>query len=174
MHGTRKWVLASLAGALFVLQPLAAAGDDISGLITSTRIIRADSRLVGDVTCMVTGAPCIQFGAPRIALRLNGFTISGQGDPSNACSGAFTAGEQGINSGAQADVEVRGPGVVRNFRSDGVLFNGSVGGKVEGITVTTNCQSGIRVTATSSRITVASNISVRNGATSAGLACGGI
>lgn len=171
---TRKWVLFSLAAVVLALQPLSAAAEDISGLITSTRIIRDDSRLVGDVTCMVTGAPCIQFGAPRITLRLNGFSITGQGDPTSACSGAFTAGEQGINSGNQADVEIRGPGIVRNFRSDGVLFNGSVGGKVEGITVTTNCQSGIRVTATSSRITVAANISVRNGAASAGLACGGI
>lgn len=174
MHRTRMRVLGSLACAICLLQPLAAAGEDISGLITSTRIIRSDSRLVGDVTCMVAGAPCIQFGAPRISLRLSGFTMSGQGDPTNACSGAITAGEQGINSGGQADVEVRGPGVVRNFRSDGVLFNGSLGGKVEGITVTTNCQSGIRVTATSSRITIAANISVRNGATAAGAACGGI
>ena len=174
MRRTGIWVLAGFVGALFVLQPVAAAGEDISGLITSTRIIRADSRLVGDVTCMVTGAPCIQFGAPRIGLRLNGFTITGQGDPSNACSGAFTAGEQGIHTGNQAEIEVRGPGVVRNFRSDGVLFAGSVGGRVEGITVTTNCQSGIRVMPNSSRITIASNISVRNGASSAGLACGGI
>jgi hypothetical protein len=123
---------------------------------------------------MVTGAPCIQFGAPRISLRLNGFTITGQADPTSGCSGALTAGEQGINTGNQADIEIRGPGVVRNFRSDGVLFAGSVGGKVEGITVTTNCQSGIRVMANSSRIAIASNISVRNGATNAGAACGGI
>ena len=174
MHRTRNRVVPCLAVALFALLPLSAAGEDITGLITSTRIIRADSRLVGDVTCMVPGAPCIQFGAPRISLRLNGFTMTGQGDPTNACSGAITAGEQGINSGGQADVEVRGPGVVRNFRSDGVLFNGSLGGKVENITTTTNCQSGIRVTATSSRVTIASNISVRNGATAAGAACGGI
>jgi len=121
--GTTKWVLASFAGAVLALQPVAAAAEDISGLITSTRIIREDSRLVGNVTCMVTGAPCITFGAPRISLRLNGFMMTGQGDPNNACSGAITANEQGINSGGQADVEVRGPGVVRNFRSDGVLFH---------------------------------------------------
>ena len=174
MHRIRMWVLGSLAGAVFLLQPLTAAAEDISGLITSTRTIREDSRLVGNVTCMVTGAPCITFGAPRISLRLNGFMMTGQGDPNNACSGAITANEQGINSGGQADVELRGPGVVRNFRSDGVLFNGSVGGRVEGITSTTNCQSGIRVTATSSRITIAANISVRNGASAAGAACGGI
>ena len=174
MHGVRKWFLIGLGGAVLALLPLAAAAEDITGLITSTRIIRDNSRLIGDVTCIVPGAPCIQFGAPRISLRLNGFTMTGQGDPNNACSGAITAGEQGINSGGQADVEVRGPGVVRNFRSDGVLFNGSLGGKVESITTTTNCQSGIRVTATSSRVTITGNISVRNGSTAAGAACGGI
>ena len=69
-------------------------------------------------------------------------------------------------------MEVRGPGIVQRFRADGVLFVGSIGGKVEGITATTNCQSGIRVAATASRITITSNVSVRNGTPTA--PCGGI
>ena len=61
--------------------------EDISGFITTTRTIRDNSRLVGDVTCTVTGAPCITFGASHIDLRLNGFTITGQADPTTACNG---------------------------------------------------------------------------------------
>src|SRR5207342_3743060 len=88
-----------------------ALAEDISGFITTTRTIRDNSRLVGDVTCTVTGAPCIQFAAGHIELRLNGFTITGPADPNTACGGTTsTATETGIHSGAQTDVEIRGPG----------------------------------------------------------------
>ncbi len=169
---TSMWVLASLVGTILVLAPSSAYAEDLSGLISTTRVIREDSRLVGNVTCTVTGAPCISFGAPRISLRLNGFMMTGQADPTSGCSGVIQGGEQGISSNSQTDVEVRGPGVVQRFRADGILFVGTLVGKVEGVTVTTNCQSGIRVTATASRISLASNIAVRNGAT--GAPCGGI
>ena len=120
---------------------------DISGFISSTRTIREDSRLVGDVTCTVNGAPC---------------------------NGASTAGEVGINTNSQSDVGVRGPGVVQRFRADGILFVGTLLGRVDGVTTTTNCMSGIRVNPTSSRITLEANVSVRNGSTQPGLSCGGI
>jgi hypothetical protein len=172
---TTRMRIASVAGVLVLLSAGAVLAEDLSGPITTTRIIRESSRLVGDVTCTVTGAPCIQFGASHIDLRLNGFTISGQADPTTACGGTTsTATETGIHSGAQTDVEIRGPGIVQRFRGDGILFNGTLLGKVEGVTTTTNCMSGIRVAATSSRITVGSNVSVRNGSAAAGLACGGI
>jgi len=175
MRRTRKWALAGLAATLLFLPTAPASAEDINGLIATTRIIRENSRLVGNVTCTVTGAPCISFGAPRITLLLNGFTMVGQADPANACNGTTqVAGEQGISSNNQSDVEIRGPGVVRGFRADGILFAGTLNGKVEGITVTTNCLSGIRVLATSSRISIAGNIAVRNGAASPGLQCGGI
>lgn len=174
MHRAKFWVLASLVGTILVLPTVAASAEDLSGFISSTRIIRENSRLVGDVICTVTGAPCISFGAPRITLSLNGFTITGQADPTNGCSGSVTPGEMGINSSGQTDVEVRGPGVVRQFRADGVFFFGTLLGKVEGITATTNCQSGIRVNPTSSRISIEGNISVRNGNAQPGFACGGI
>jgi len=149
--------------------------EDISGPISTTRMIRDNSRLVGDVTCTVTGAPCIQFAAGHIELRLNGFSITGPADVNTACGGTTaTAAETGINTGAQTDVEIRGPGIVQRFRGDGILFNGTLLGKVEGVTTTTNCMAGIRVTATSSRITLGSNVSVRNGSAVAGLSCGGI
>jgi hypothetical protein len=174
MRATRMRI-ASVAGVLVLLSAGAVLAEDLSGPITTTRIIRESSRLVGDVTCTVTGAPCIQFGASHIDLRLNGFTITGPADPTTACGGTTsTATETGIHSGAQTDVEIRGPGIVQRFRGDGILFNGTLLGKVEGVTTTTNCMSGIRVAATSSRITVGSNVSVRNGSAAPGLACGGI
>src|SRR5262245_34972520 len=172
MEWTKRWAVGALVGTCLFVMPSAASADDLSGVITTTRIITRDSRLVDNVTCMVTGAPCIAFGAPRISLKLNGFMMTGLADPANGCSGAFTANEQGISSAGQQDVEVRGPGVVQRFRADGVLFVGAIGGKVEGITATTNCQSGIRVAATASRVTIAGNISVRNGTPMA--PCGGI
>jgi hypothetical protein len=174
MPRTRCWTVASLVGAALLLSIGVASAEDISGLISTTRTIRENSRLVGDVTCRVTGAPCIQFGSSHIDLRLNGFTMTGQADPITGCNGGMTAGEMGISTNGQSDVEVRGPGVVRQFRSDGIFFMGTLLGKVEGVTTTTNCMSGIRVNATSSRITLGSNVSVRNGNTTAGVSCGGI
>jgi hypothetical protein len=172
MPRTRCWTVASLVGAALLLSIGVASAEDISGLISTTRTIRENSRLVGDVTCRVTGAPCIQFGSSHIDLRLNGFTMTGQADPITGCNGGMTAGEMGISTNGQSDVEVRGPGVVRQFRSDGIFFMGTLLGKVEGVTTTTNCMSGIRVNATSSRITLGSNVSVRNG--NAAASCGGI
>lgn len=163
-----------LVVVVLILASGTAHAEDISGTIVRTLMLSENSRLVGDVTCTVTGAPCIAFGAPSIELRLNGFTITGQADPTTGCSGAFTQGEMGISSNGRNNVEIRGPGVVQRFRSDGVFFIQSVGGKVEGITTTTNCQSGIRVNPTSSRIRVEGNVSVRNGGSAPGLACGGI
>jgi len=171
MRVTNASVLASLIGLTLVL-PATTFAEDISGLVTTTRTIRENSRLVGDVTCTVTGAACISFGASRIELRLNGFTISGQADATTGCGGTFQAGENGITTNGQTDVEIRGPGVVQRFRASGVLFAGTLLGKVEGITSSTNCQSGILVNATSSRITVGANIAVRNGTPQA--SCGGI
>src|SRR5258706_13299064 len=54
-----------------------AAAEDISGTLTVTKVIFEDSQLVGNVTCTMTTTQCIQFGAPNIALRLHGFTITG-------------------------------------------------------------------------------------------------
>jgi hypothetical protein len=166
------WTWPGLVGSALLLSIGVASADDISGLITTTRTIRENSRLVGDVTCMVTGAPCILFGTSHIDLRLNGFTMTGQADATTGCNGTATAGEMGISTNGQSDVEVRGPGVVQRFRADGIFFTGTLLGKVEGVTTTTNCMSGIRVSATSSRIILGSNVAVRNG--NAAASCGGI
>src|SRR5215217_2074596 len=153
MRTKNLWALTLASHITFalVLSAATAFADDISGLITTTRTIRDNSRLVGDVTCTVTGAPCIIFGASHIDLRLNGFTITGQADPTTGCNGTTTAGEHGISSGGQTDVEVRGPGVVQRFRAIGVFFTGTLLGKVEAVTATTNCQAGILINATSSK-----------------------
>jgi hypothetical protein len=172
MRTVRFWTWPGLVGSALLLMIGVASAEDISGLITTTRTIRESSRLVGDVTCTVTGAPCILFGASHIDLRLNGFTMTGQADPTTGCNGTSTAGEMGISTNGQTDVEVRGPGVVQRFRSDGIFFTGTLLGKVESVTTTTNCLSGIRVNPTSSRITLGSNVAVRNGNITA--QCGGI
>lgn len=172
MRKVRVIALAGLVGGALVVGSRVADAEDISGVIVRTLILSENTRLVGDVTCKVTGAPCIAFGAPHIGLSLNGFTITGQADPATGCKGALVTGETGISTNGQNDVGVRGPGVVQRFQADGILFMATVGGQVEGVTVTTNCMSGIRINPTSSQVRVEGNVSVRNGTTVN--PCGGI
>ena len=160
-----------LAGAMFVTAAPAGA-EDIRGIIVRTLVLSEDSRLIGDVTCQVTGAPCIAFGAPNIALNLNGFSITGPNDASAGCKGGNVGTESGISTNGQANVGIRGPGVVQRFQGDGILFNATVKGWVQGVTTSTNCMSGIRIGPTSTSISVESNVAVRNGTPAA--ACGGI
>jgi hypothetical protein len=169
---TRRWiVVAVMVGAVFVRAGTAGA-EDISGTIVKTLTLSEGSRLVGDVTCQVTGAPCIAFGAPNITLTLNGFSITGPNDPVAGCKGTNVGTETGINTNGQANVGIRGPGIVQRFQGDGILFVATVKGWVQGVTTSTNCLSGIRINPASSSISVESNVSVRNG--SAAAACGGI
>ena len=160
-----------VVGALLAMA-VPAGAEDIRGTVVRTLMLSEDSRLVGDVTCQVTGAPCIAFGAPNITLNLNGFTMTGQADPAAGCKGAAVTNEVGISTNGQGNVGIRGPGLVQRFQADGILFMASVKGWVQGVTSTTNCLSGIRVNATSSGISVESNVSVRNG--NAASPCGGI
>jgi hypothetical protein len=71
-----------------------------------------------------------------------------------------------------ARVAVRGPGLVQRFRGDGVFVNGSVDARVELVTASTNCLSGIRIAVTSLGALVQGNTLVRNGSPAA--PCGGI
>jgi hypothetical protein len=162
---------ACLAGGVLLLAS-AARAEDISGVIVRTLMLSENTRLVGNVTCNVTGGPCIAFGAPNIALALNGFTITGQADPITGCKGTAVSTDIGISTNGQSNVGIRGPGVVQRFSADGILFLATVKGWVQNVTTTTNCLSGIRVNPTSSLVSVESNVSVRNGAAAA--ACGGI
>jgi hypothetical protein len=160
----------SVVAALCVCAGIAQA-TDISGTITATLTIMETSRLVDDVTCTVTGAPCIAFGASGLTLDLNGFSVTGQGDPQTACGGSSIGSEVGIMVNAVNNVVIRGPGVVQRFRNIGILLNNSTGSTVTGVTSSTNCASGIMLEGGSGHL-LENNISVRNG--NAGALCGGI
>lgn len=156
--------------ALLVCGPRAQA-TDISGTISTTLTIFEDSELVGDVTCMVAGAPCIAFGAPGIKLRLNGFTITDGANPSSNCASSnFT--EDGIQVNAQHDVAILGPGLVHKFAGLGISLLGSTKVKVEGVTASDNCFSGIFLFGTTDS-DIEKNVSVRNSIGSKGSPCGG-
>ena len=161
-----------IASGAFLMGSGTAAAEDIGGLVVRTLVLSENTRLIADVTCTVTGGPCIAFGAPNIVLNLNGFTITGLADPTAGCRGTAIATDIGISTNGQSNVGVRGPGIVQRFSADGILFMASARGWVQGVTTTTNCMSGIRINPTSSQISVESNVSVRNGAANA--ACGGI
>ena len=148
-----------------------AQATDISGNISTTLTIFEDSELVGDVTCNVAGAPCIAFGAPGIKLRLNGFTITDGANPSSNCASSnFT--EDGIQVNAQHDVAILGPGLVHKFAGLGISLLGSTKVRVEGVTASDNCFSGIFLFNTTDS-DIEKNVSVRNSIGSKGSPCGG-
>jgi hypothetical protein len=164
-------------GAILIslIAPSVAAADRVSGALTRTFVIVEDTDLVGDVTCDVGNAlPCFSFGAANVELRLNGFSITGRGDAVTGCNGGATPGEAGVVTNNMSGVVVRGPGIVRQFRGDGVTVGGSRNARVEGLTLSTNCMSGVRVLATSFGTLIESNVAVRNGSSNPGLLCGGI
>ena len=174
--GTRDWVVFLLlvagagAGATMQGRP-----DTVSGTITRTYTIVADTELTGDVSCDVAqGTPCFSFSVPGVELRLNGFAITGRADATTACGGTPTTGEVGVTTNGQSRVVVRGPGLVQRFRNHGVQVVGSTEARIEGLTVSTNCGSGIFVLASSFNALIEGNTTVRNGSTLAGQACGGI
>lgn len=159
------------AFALVVVCAGTAQAKKISGTISSTMMITEDSQLVADVTCTVSGAPCITIGTSNVALDLNAFSITGQGDPQTACNGGSTPNEVGILVNAQTGVTIRGPGIVQRFRNQGIMLNASSGVRVTGVTMSTNCLSGIIVVGGSLN-ELDGNISIRNGNVSS--PCGGI
>jgi hypothetical protein len=175
MHG-RAWpklaVFVALA-ALFGFGSAPSAADSVSGLITRTYVIVEDTDLTGDVTCDVTGAPCFSFGVSGVHLRLNGFTITGKADSVTACNGgALTAGEGGIATNNMNRVTVNGPGLVQRFRQHGVWVAGSQDARVENLTTSTNCASGVFIAANSFGTLVEGVTTVRNGTATA--PCGGV
>ena len=160
-----------------------AAAEDLGGIIAVTKIIVEDSRLVGDVTCNMTTTPCIQFGAPNIALRLNGFTITGPANPDdtttcNPTSGAPTS--DGISNGtsaanSQPGVQIIGPGMVQKFRRHGILIVGAAGVStnvtVKHVTSHHNCFSGLLTNGMTDSV-MEGIVSVRNAVNSGGASCG--
>jgi parallel beta-helix repeat protein len=165
--------LAASALVLFAGVGIATA-EDIEGTIAVTKTLYGDSRLVGDVTCTTTDTPCIDFGASHIKLRLNGFTITGPGDPDNPSPGfcratggppATEAGD-GIRISNQTHGQILGPGMVQKFRRHGILIIGTIGidtkAKVKHVTSHHNCFSGLLTFGVSDSV-IEENVSVRNG-----------
>ena len=147
---------------------------DIGGTISTTLTITENSQLVDDVTCTVTGAPCIAIAASNVTLELNGFTMTGQADARTACvGGAPTFSENGVDVESQTGggIAIRGPGLVQRFRGPGIFLLQSTGVTVTGVTLSTNCFSGILIVGGSGH-EISGNSSVRNGNPVA--PCGGI
>ena len=163
------WLVAFPAALFFCA--VGAHATDIGGSISTTLAITQNSQLVDDVTCSVTGAPCIAITAPNVTLNLNGFTMTGQADSQKPCTGAPVAGEEGIEVNTQTGVSILGPGLIRQFRAPGIRLITTTGVTVTGVTTSTNCMSGILVNAGSSN-ELDNNVSIRNGVPTGG--CGGI
>ena len=163
----------ALAGILMIasLGVGVAHAEDISGNITATKMIFEDSQLTGDVTCTVTGAPCIQFAADDIALKLNRFSMTGLADATTGCGGTAVPNESGIDTNGRHSVEVEGPGLVRQFRFSGIHLVGSTKAKVKRVTVSTNCFAGMSLFGSSDN-DIEENVMVQNGNIPNG--CGGI
>ncbi len=161
-----------------------AEAEDISGVLSVTKVIVEDSQLVGDVTCTMTTSPCIQFGAPNIALRLNGHIITGPANPDDTTTCQPASGPppaDGIANGtsaatSQPGVQIIGPGMVQKFRRHGILIFGAAGVStnvtVKNVTSNHNCFSGLLTNGmTDSRID--NVVSIGNAANSGSAPCGG-
>ncbi len=177
------------ASVVFVLMCVCAcaavaAAEDISGVLSVSKVIVEDSQLVGDVTCTMTTTPCIQFGAPNIALRLNGHIITGPANPDDSTTCQPASGPppaDGISNGtsaatSQPGVQIIGPGMVQKFRRHGIFIIGAAGVSsnvaVKNVTSNHNCFSGLMANGiTDSRIDRV--VSVGNASNSGGAACGG-
>ncbi|HYU78889.1 MAG TPA: hypothetical protein VEK56_07875 [Vicinamibacterales bacterium] len=152
-----------------------AFADLVSGTLTRTFVIVEDTDLIGDVTCDVaSNTACFSFAAPDVELRLNGFSITGRADATIGCGGTNANGEAGITTNNMSRVVIRGPGLVQRFRGDGITVAGSTNARVESLTLSTNCMSGVRILGTSFGTIVEGNLATRNGSAAAGLLCGGI
>ncbi len=148
--------------AIFFACPGSSQAAKISGTISATLTVTEDSRLAGDVTCSVTGAPCISIAAANVTLDLNGFTITGQADALTGCNASGTGGESGITVTGQSGVIIRGPGIVQRFRGFGISLSNATANTITGVTTATNCFSGIFLTGGALN-ELDGNISIRNG-----------
>ena len=173
----KRWLPFSVAvgAAAVIFGSTLRAADEISGLVTRTYTIVEHTELTGDVVCDVAaGTPCFLFGASNVELRLNGFTITGKADAATGCGGTLIGGENGVATGGQRNVGVRGPGLIQQFRTHGVAVLASNNVHVQDVTASTNCGSGVFIAATSFGTVVEGIVSVRNGSTGVGATCGGI
>jgi nitrous oxidase accessory protein NosD len=149
------------------------AMEPVPCVIPATWTILENSELVCDVTCTQATGPCIQFGAPHIKLRLNGFTITGPAVPPTGCvSTTNFLPEDGIASNGQSFIKILGPGMVQRFRRHGLFLAASSNLTVKHVTSHHNCFSGI-LTDGMTDSDIEENVSVRNAIASAQFPCGG-
>ncbi len=147
MQNFRSYLLpvVLIVATAFVLAVPPTGATDISGAISSTLTITDNSQLVGNVTCTVTDAPCIKFGASNITLNLNGFIVTA--DPVFVCQ---LSAASGIDTNGQSGVKIKGPGLVRRFLGNGIAINGGANNNVDGVAVSTSpCATGIALLNTS-------------------------
>jgi parallel beta-helix repeat protein len=126
-----------------------AQGENLSGLISSTKTITGNSKLTGDVTCGAI-TPCIQFGAPNLQLKLNGHTIKGVNGALDHCTGA--TGGPAISTNGMDGAIIQGPGIITQFQGPtgiGVAGNNSTVNKV---VVIGTCGNGITVRGSNNEI----------------------
>lgn len=185
MKTLKMFALVTTVACGLLLSTGRAEADDISGTITTTWTIYENSRLVGDVTCVVVNAPCISFGASHITLRLNGYTMKGRANPPDNCVApdpTFVGflPEDGITTNNQSHVAIFGPGLVEKFRRYGLIVgefpqvSPTQGGNVTVRNVVShhNCFSGIQLAFASDNV-IEENVSVRNAIASGAFTCGG-
>jgi hypothetical protein len=182
-----KWLLPLLA-TLFALGTASLFGNatpaqgvhaprEICGVVPATLLIDEDTRLTCDVICTTTVTPCIQFNRSNIKLSLNGFKMTGPGDPLTSPRNcvplppAFPAGD-GIHSAGQHDIVIEGPGLVQRFWRHGIALLGVNKAVVKKLAVHQNCFSGVWLNGTNESL-VEEVVSVRNSMASEGLPCGG-
>ncbi|MCA1600218.1 MAG: right-handed parallel beta-helix repeat-containing protein [Acidobacteria bacterium] len=170
-HRRVTWLLGCLCALL--LCGGTARATDICGAIPATLTITENSQLVCDVVCTQQAGPCIQFGAPNIWLRLNGFKMTGQADPPANCVATNNfLPEDGISTNNQDNVAILGPGLVERFRRHGMFLVNGTKLEVKHVTSHHNCFSGLQmVNVTDSDIE--ENVSVRNASASGPFPCGG-
>jgi parallel beta-helix repeat protein len=173
--------LSARSNSVAALNQVTAASQEVCGPIATTLVIRENTRLSCDVICTNSTGPCIQFGRDNITLWLNGHTMSGSATPPTGCATSPAFGPppnpgpfpfDGISTAGFDNVKIRGPGMVQMFRRHGVFVFDSERAVVQEVTSHYNCFSGIFMGAAHDN-DVIDNVSVRNGAASAGAPCGG-
>jgi hypothetical protein len=160
--------LVVLAFSALLLCAGRAHATEISGTISTTMTIYDDSELVRDVTCEVVNGPCIVIGASHVKLRLNGYTIAGT---IGGCTQS-TSSDDGIDVIGEQDVAILGPGLIQGFGGFGIYLQGDTKVKVERVTISDSCFSGIILVGTTDT-DIEKNVSVRNSMGSEGAPCGG-
>lgn len=166
--------LSILAFAVSVSLPVGTVrAEDISGTFATTKFIFENSRLVGDVECVMADSPCIEFGASNIQLRLNGYTITGTAEPPANC--APNSGPPFVDAIVSVDKEnirILGPGMVQKFRRHGIFLLRNDKITLRHVISHHNCFSGI-LAALLTNSSIEENVSTRNGIASASIPCGG-